>query len=67
MTQAEAEVAAAIADAEDAARQTGEPSFVVLDELRGRVFATRTRDPRSYRVLETVRPANKAECSEIHA
>lgn len=67
MTQAEAEVAAAIADAEDAARQTGEPAFVVLDELRGLVFATRTRDPRSYRVLETIQPAGKQEHKGITA
>ena len=59
MTQAEAEVAAAIADAEDAARQTGQPAFVVLDELRGRVFATRSKGRGSYRVLETIRPAGK--------
>lgn len=67
MTQAEAEVAAAIADAEDAARQTGQATYVVLDELRGRVFATGSKGRGSYRVLETIRPAAKHESVEIHA
>ena len=69
MTRAEkeqSEIAAALADAEAAARDTGEAQFVVVDELRGRVFATR-RNQMGYRVLETVRPSNKAECMGITA
>lgn len=67
MTQTDTEVAAAIADAEDAARQTGQPAFVVLDELRGRVFATGSQGRGSYRVLETIRPSGKQDHQGITA
>ncbi len=61
---ADADILSALSDAETSARVLGEPVYVVVDELRGRVFASRTKDPRSYRVLETIRPSTPAEYSQ---